>query len=66
MLDIRYPIGIMFVILGSLLAIYGVISDPEIYRIHSFGVNINLGWGGVLLLFGVLVLAMARRAQIRK
>jgi hypothetical protein len=61
--DIRYPIGIMFAVLGAILVFHGVGSDPRIYEIHSLGVNVNLGWGCVLLLFGFVMLMMARRAQ---
>lgn len=63
MLDIRYPIGGMFVILGSILVVFGIISDARIYEIHSFGVNVNLGWGCLLLGFGGFMLAMAGRAK---
>ena len=56
-LDIRWPIGLMFSFIGILLLIYGAAtaSDVEMYR-HSLGININLIWGVVLLVFGVLML----------
>jgi hypothetical protein len=63
MIDIRYPIGGMFAILGSILVIFGLVSDPNIYQVHSFGLNVNLIWGCVLLLFAGFMLAMARRAK---
>lgn len=66
MFDIRYPIGGMFTILGAILVVFGLVSDPEIYQVHSLGVNVNLVWGCVLLAFGVFMLALARRAQRRK
>jgi hypothetical protein len=52
-LDIRWPIGIMFSLIGALLLVYGLGTqgDAELYR-HSLDMNINLLWGGVLLLFG--------------
>jgi hypothetical protein len=65
MLDIRYPIGGMFVVLGLILVVFGLVSDPTIYQIHSLGVNVNLGWGCVLLVFGGCMLAMAWRARRR-
>jgi hypothetical protein len=65
MLDIRYPIGGMFVVLGLILAVFGLVSDPAIYRIHSLGFNVNLGWGCVLLVFGGFMLAMAWRTSRR-
>lgn len=63
MIDIRYPIGGMFAILGSILVIFGLVSDPNIYQVHSLGLNVNLCWGCVLLLFAGFMLAMARRAR---
>jgi hypothetical protein len=52
-LDIRWPIGLMFSFIGVLLVVYGTAtaSDVEMYR-HSLGMNINLIWGVVLLVFG--------------
>ena len=60
-LDIRIPIGSLFVILGALLAGYGLLSNPAIYQ-RSLGVDINLWWGAALLAFGVAMLALAWRA----
>ncbi len=56
-LDIRWPIGLMFTLIGALLAVNGLItsSDTEMYQ-RSLGININLIWGIVLLIFGVLML----------
>ena len=59
-LDIRIPIGLMFALLGILLIGYGVVSDHAIYA-KSLGLNVNLGWGVVLLVFGVGMLVLARR-----
>ncbi len=55
-LDIRYPIGMMFTLLGLLLLATGFYtgSDSAMYQI-SLGININLIWGAFLLLFGGLM-----------
>ena len=50
-LDIRLPIGLLFTLLGLLLAVFGLVSDPAVYQ-HSLGYNMNLIWGIVLLAFG--------------
>ncbi len=63
-LDIRWPIGLMFLILGLLLGAYGLWSDPVIYS-KSLGVNVNLIWGAVLAIFGLLMIALGRRGQLR-
>jgi hypothetical protein len=58
-LDIRLPIGFLFSIFGVLLIAYGVVSDPAIYQ-RSLGININLEWGIVMLVFGGIMLALGR------
>ena len=60
-LDIRIPLGMMFTILGCLLAGFGFFSDPAIYQ-RSLGIDVNLWWGLVLLVFGALMLCLGRRA----
>ena len=60
-LDIRLPIGLMFAILGALLILYGLISNKDIYDRFSLGVNINLWWGVVMLIFGVAMYIFGRR-----
>lgn len=61
-LDIRTPIGLMFTILGLLLTGYGLVSDQAIYA-RSLGVNVNLWWGLVLLLFGGVMLYLSSRRR---
>lgn len=63
-LDIRWPIGLMFSLLGAILVIYGLVtgSDAELYK-HSLDININLRWGLVLLVFGGAMLTMAWRGS---
>jgi hypothetical protein len=59
-LDIRYPIGLLFLAVGIVLAGYGLVSGPEIYATHSLGMNVNLWWGGVMIVFGAVMVALAR------
>jgi hypothetical protein len=60
-LDLRYPIGMMFSIIGALLTAFGLASDEAIYA-RSLGINVNLWWGLVLLGFGLVMLWFAVRA----
>jgi hypothetical protein len=61
-LDIRVPIGLMFGVLGAMLAAYGMFfSDPAIYE-RSLGININIWWGLLLLAFGAGMFFFGRRA----
>jgi hypothetical protein len=57
-LDIRWPIGLMFTLIGVLLVGYGAVNTSASL---SLGININLIWGVVLLVFGVLMLLGAVR-----
>ena len=59
-LDIRFPIGGLFTVLGVLVAGYVIATrgDPALYE-RSLSVNINLAWGIVLLVFGLAMLGIA-------
>ena len=65
-LDIRLPIGLLFTVFGVILVIFGLISDPAIYQTHSLGVNINLVWGLVQIVFGAIMLWLALRGKKAK
>ena len=60
MLDIRIPIGLLFTVFGIILILFGLFSDKAIYELHSLGININMGWGGVMLIFGSIMLFLVR------
>ena len=61
-LDIRLPIGMLFATLGVLLIVFGLLSNPALYA-QSLGVNVNLDWGAVLLVFGILMLLLGWRGM---
>jgi hypothetical protein len=61
-LDIRIPIGAMFALLGIILSGVGIVHTNIDYA-KSLGINVNLWWGVVMLIFGVLMFVMGRRAQ---
>jgi hypothetical protein len=63
-LDIRLPIGLLLTINGVLLAGYGLVGDAAMYQ-RSLGINVNLGWGIVLLMVGSLFLWFAWRGKAR-
>jgi hypothetical protein len=64
-IDIRLPLGLLFLLLGAILLIYGAISDPSLYK-QSLGINVNLYWGVVLLAFGALMFALSRRSGVQR
>lgn len=61
-MDIRWPIGLMFLLIGAVLTGYGFLSGPALYE-KSLGINVNLIWGVVLVAFGLFMAALGRRAQ---
>jgi len=60
--DLRLPIGLMFTIVGILLTGFGLVSDEAIYA-RSLGVNVNLWWGLVLVVFGLVMLGLTMRGR---
>ena len=61
-LDIRWPMGLLFLILGAILIAYGLVSDPAIYT-RSLGINVNAWWGVAMLACGGVMVALAQRAR---
>jgi hypothetical protein len=61
-LDIRLPIGMLFTIFGIMLIVFGMFSNPSLYA-QSLGININLVWGVVLLVFGAVMLFLGGRGM---
>ncbi|WP_165063395.1 hypothetical protein [Paludisphaera rhizosphaerae] len=62
-LDIRVPIGLLFLCLGGLLTGFGIVThftNPGIYTM-SLNVNINLWWGLVMIAFGAAMFYYGRR-----
>ena len=62
-LDLRLPIGGLFTALGILVAGYGLATNGNsaLYE-PSLSININLWWGLVMLVVGILMLVMGMRA----
>lgn len=65
-LDLRIPMGLMFTLLGIILTAFGIATrtNADLYA-KSLGVNANLWWGIVLLIFGQLMYQLGRREQKR-
>jgi hypothetical protein len=62
-LDIRTPIGLMFACFGGLLVGYGLLTSGSDMYARSLGINVNLEWGAVLLVFGLAMLYFGRRGR---
>jgi len=63
-LDLRTPMGLMFSITGAILIIWGIKTnhDTALYA-RSLGINANLWWGIVLLIFGLVMFILGERQQ---
>jgi hypothetical protein len=63
-LDIRFPIGLLFTILGVVIGGYGLFTmgSEELYK-RSLGTNLNLWTGLGLVAFGLIMLLPALQAQ---
>ena len=64
-LDIRAPIGGLFTLLGVMLAGYGLVAGSPNAASGAPETNVNLWWGLVMVLFGVVMLVLSRRAMSR-
>jgi hypothetical protein len=60
--DLRFPIGWLFTVYGLLVGGFGFFGSQQIYT-KSLGFNINLFWGGVMFVFGVIMLFYASTAK---
>ena len=57
MLDIRFPIGLMFSIFGLIITVYGLATmGNEAMYARSLNINVNLISGVLTLLFGLIML----------
>ena len=62
-LDLRLPMGLMFLITGAMMIIFGIFTwGSPIYE-KSLGMNINVIWGCVMFLFGLTMFLLGRRGQ---
>lgn len=64
--DPRISMGMLFTLIGTIVTAFGLAtrSSAETYT-KSMGIDANLWWGLVLLVFGVVVLLLGRRGQTK-
>ena len=58
-LDIRLPLGLLFVVTGGMMTVYGLFTRGSAIYEKSLGIDINLVWGLVLAMFGAAMLLLA-------
>jgi multisubunit Na+/H+ antiporter MnhG subunit len=63
-LDIRIPLGLIFLLIGGLMSIYGILTRNAagIYE-KSMGINLNLTWGAIMFVFGLIMFFVGRRQK---
>ena len=62
-LDIRIPLGLMFLSTGGLMLLYGIFTRGSAIYEKSLGTNINVLWGALMVLFGAAMYFFGRRAK---
>lgn len=59
MLDLRLTIGAIFIIFGTMLVIFGY-ATPTTTQIGESSINLNITWGSVMGLFGIVMCMLAK------
>lgn len=64
--DARIAVGMFFTLTGTVLAAFGFSTRDraDVYA-RSLGIDANLWWGLPLLVFGIVMLAVGRRGQMK-
>lgn len=65
-LDLRLPIGGLFTAIGLVIGGYGIATNGNAMYETSLSININLWWGLVMFVVGLIMLAMGVRATRRE
>jgi hypothetical protein len=60
-LDIRLPIGLVFLIVGLIMLAYGAFTWGSPMYAASEGLNIKIIWGSAMMAFGGVMFALSRR-----
>ena len=62
-LDIRVPLGLIFLIIGGIMSVYGFITRGSDLYARSLGVNLNLTWGLLMFAFGLVMFVVGKRQK---
>ena len=64
--DARIPVGMFFTLTGTILAAFGFSTRDraDVYQ-KSLGIDANLWWGLMLLVFGIVMLLFGRHGQTK-
>lgn len=62
-LDLRIPMGLLFTLVGVILTLYGWATRGSALYARADNLDVNLGWGLVLLVFGAVMFLLGRSAE---
>jgi len=62
-LDVRLPLGLLFLAIGAMLACYGLFTIGSDQYAKSMGVNLNLIWGSIMMVLGLLAAWVGRKQK---
>lgn len=69
MLDVRNPIGYLFLLLGAMIAVWGYTHPLKNEYITATGflpINMNIPWGILMVLFGMIMVSLARLDKVNQ
>jgi hypothetical protein len=64
-MDIRIPLGLVFLIIGGLMTIYGITTHGSPIYGRSLGIDLNLVWGAIMFVFGGVMYLIGRRGSTK-
>lgn len=62
-LDIRIPLGLIFLVIGGIMTVFGFFTRHSAIYSRSLDVNLNLVWGLIMFLFGLTMYIVGRRQK---
>ncbi len=62
-LDIRIPLGLIFLIIGGIMGVFGIATHGDAIYEKSLGVDLNLTWGCIMFVFGAIMFFVGRRKK---
>ena len=65
-LDLRIPMGLMFLIVGAIMSVFGLFTRGSAIYERSADMNINLIWGLVMFVFGVGMFLLGHASDKRQ
>ena len=62
-LDIRIPLGLIFLIIGGIMSVFGLFTRGNALYDRSLGIDLNLTWGLIMFVFGLIMFLVGKRQK---